>query len=59
MTKWMRASWPSCCGAECCDRSTTEKMDSNHRRRDQSLEKVLDLSHPRTGQRATRVVGLP
>src|SRR5207245_2330747 len=24
----MRASWPSCCALECCDRSTTEKMDS-------------------------------
>jgi hypothetical protein len=26
-TRWMRASWPSCCAPECCDRSTTEKMD--------------------------------
>ena len=25
-TRWTRASWPSCCAADFCARSTTEKM---------------------------------
>src|SRR5216684_4515992 len=56
----MRASWPSCCAAGCCDRSTTEKMTtdaarvgaelSDHRQRfnpsDESVEGLVSrLGH--------------
>ena len=27
VTRWMRASWPTCCVPACYDRSTTEKTD--------------------------------
>jgi hypothetical protein len=27
MTRWMRASWRTCCARECCDRCITENMD--------------------------------
>ena len=29
-TEWMRGSWPSCYGPECCARSTTERTDCGH-----------------------------